>query len=68
MLVDVPAGLSQPVPAAGHGRFLILTDGAVIVDGIALEPRSLIEIPAGVDGPLIISVTGARLIVRVAAR
>ncbi|MEU8802383.1 hypothetical protein [Spirillospora sp. NPDC048819] len=67
VLVDVPPGWSQPVPAAGHERFLILTEGTATVDGIVLEPCSLIEIPAGVDGPSVTTGPGARFLVKVGA-
>lgn len=68
VLVDVPPGWSQPVPATGHERFLILTEGALTAGGVDLEPCSLIEIPAGVDGPPLATAAGARLLVKVGER
>lgn len=67
VLVDLPAGWARPVPAAPHERFLILTEGTVTAGGTALEPCSLIHIPAGLDGPEITASDGARLLVKVSA-
>lgn len=67
VLVDLPAGWARPVPAAPHERFLILTEGGVTADGTTLEPCSLINIPAGLDGPAITAGDGARLLVKVSA-
>jgi hypothetical protein len=68
VLVGLPPGWSQAVPATEHERFLILTGGAVTAGGVRLEPCSLIEIPAGVDGPPLTTSGGAELLVKVGSR
>lgn len=65
ILVALPAGTSTQVEASQRERFLILASGTIMADDHELTETSLIHVPAGETGPVIATIDGAELLIKV---